>query len=69
MSDIDALRHTMEAFAHLEVAKRSAENEEVEKALDMALNRAVNTRCEVINKVSRELANGIERADEQIYEK
>jgi hypothetical protein len=69
MSDIDALRHTIEAFAHLEVAKRSAENEEVEEALDIALNRAVNTRCEVINTVRRELANGIEGADEQISEK
>ena len=35
MSDIDALRHTIEAFAHLKVAKRSAENEEVEEALDV----------------------------------
>jgi len=69
MSDIDALRHTIEAFAHLEVAKKAAENEEVEEALDFALNQAVNTRCEIVNKVSRELADGIEGADEQIFEK
>jgi len=66
MSDMDALQHVIEAFAHLQVAEQKARSEEVEKPIHELLNVAVDKRCEVVNRTSRNLAEGIDTADRTV---
>lgn len=69
MSDIDALRHTIEAFAHLDIAEKTAESEEVEEEIRSLHNFAVDKRCEIVDGIGKNLADDIESADGNIKEK